>query len=55
MAKAKARANRGPWALLQCPHCKRWPNFWICRCLEGKASEYKPKRFCPGCKKEVAA
>ena len=54
-AAQKPPVNRGPAATIRCPHCGVWPDFWIRRSFEGKASDYKPKRFCPGCGKEVAA
>lgn len=53
--RVRKMPNRGPAATIQCPHCGAWPDFWIRRSFEGKASEFKPRRFCPGCRKEVAA
>lgn len=55
MKPSTPKPNRGPWAVLECPHCGIWPDWWVWRSFEGKASEYKPRRFCPKCRKEVAA
>ena len=53
--RVRKEPNRGPAATIQCPHCGAWPDFWIRRAVDGKASDYTTKRICPGCRKEVAA